>query len=326
MEYQPPFSINDTILQLLADISEMTGRVSVLHKESISPRLRRENRIKTIHASLAIEHNSLSLEQVTAVLNGKRILGAPQEIKEVQNAYEAYERMLTFDPLCIEDLLTAHRWMMKDLVKEYGRFRSGGVGVFEGERLVHAAPPANYVPELIADLFAWYRQSTVHTLIKSCIFHYEFEFIHPFSDGNGRMGRMWHTLLLSQWNALFAWLPMEELIKERQQEYYDALAIADQHADCTNFIVLMLQIIYDALQSLAATDQESDQENDQVKALLACLGTETLSAVQLMERLGLSHRPTFRKNYLHPALHSGLIEMTIPDKPNSRNQKYRKKQ
>lgn len=325
MEYKPPFSINDNIINLLAKISELVGQVSVLHKGSISPKLRRENRIKTIHSSLAIEHNSLSLEQVTAVISGKRILGAPQEIKEVQNAYEAYEIMLSLNPLDIEDLLKAHNLMMNNLVKENGVFRSGGVGVFEGEKLIHAAPPANYVPQLIADLFEWYKQSELHILIKSCIFHYEFEFIHPFADGNGRLGRMWHTLLLSQWNELFAWLPIEELIRERQQEYYDALAIADKKADCTGFVEMMMKIILDALAQLDKTDQVDDQETDQVKLLLECMGSDEMSAVQIMERLGLSHRPTFRKNYLHPALDKGLIEMTIPDKPNSRNQKYRRK-
>lgn len=215
--------------------------------------------------------------------------------------------------------------MMNNLVKENGVFRSGGVGVFESEKLIHAAPPANYVPQLIADLFEWYKQSELHILIKSCIFHYEFEFIHPFADGNGRMGRMWHTLLLSQWNELFAWLPIEELIRERQQEYYDALAIADKKADCTGFVEMMMKIILDALVQLDKTDQVDDQETDQVKLLLECMGSDELSAVQIMERLGLSHRPTFRKNYLHPALDKGLIEMTVPNKPNSRNQKYRRK-
>lgn len=325
MKYEPPFTITGNIINLLAKISELTGKVSILHKDSISPKLRRENRIKTIHSSLAIEHNTLSLEQVTAVIDGKRVLGAPQEIKEVQNAYEAYEIMLSLNPLNIDDLLKAHSLMMNDLVHESGCFRSSGVGVFDGQKHIHAAPPAKIVPQLIGDLFTWYKQSELHILIKSCIFHYEFEFIHPFADGNGRMGRMWHTLLLSQYNELFAWLPMEDLIRERQQEYYDALAAADKKADCTEFVEMMMKIIFDALNQLDKTDQETVQETDQVKALLNCMGNEELSAAQLMKRLGLSHRPTFRKNYLHPALNSGLIEMTVPDKPTSRNQRYRKK-
>lgn len=325
MEYKPPFTITDNIINLLAKVSELVGQVSILHKSNISPKLRRENRIKTIHSSLAIEHNTLSLEQVTAVIDGKRILGAPQEIKEVQNAYEAYEIMLSLDPLDIDDLLKAHKLMMSDLVRENGRFRSGGVGVFDGQKLIHAAPPANIVPQLIGDLFEWYKQSELHILIKSCIFHYEFEFIHPFEDGNGRMGRMWHTLLLSQWNELFAWLPIEDLIRERQQEYYDALAAADKRADCTEFVEMIMKIIFDALNQLGKTDQVVDHVTDHVKALLDCIGNEELSATQLMKRLGLSHRPTFRKNYLHPALDAGLIEMTVPDKPSSRNQRYRRK-
>ena len=251
MEYKPPFTMTDNIINLLAAVSEQVGQVTILHKDTISPKLRRENRIKTIHSSLSIENNTLSLEQVTAVLDGKRVLGAPQEIREVQNAYEAYEIMLTLDPLNINDLLQAHKLMMNDLIKESGRFRSGGVGVFDGKQVVHIAPPADIVPQLITDLFEWYKTSPLHILIKSCIFHYEFEFIHPFADGNGRIGRMWHTLLLSQWNSLFAWLPIEELIKEQQQDYYNALAAADKKADCAAFVEMMMNIILKALQELS---------------------------------------------------------------------------
>lgn len=243
--------MTDNIINLLAAVSEQVGQVTILHKDTISPKLRRENRIKTIHSSLAIENNTLSIEQVTAVLDGKRVLGAPQEIREVQNAYEAYEIMLTLDPLNINDLLQAHKLMMNDLIKESGRFRSGGVGVFDGKQVVHIAPPADIVPQLIADLFEWYKTSPLHILIKSCIFHYEFEFIHPFADGNGRIGRMWHTLLLSQWNSLFAWLPIEELIKDQQQDYYNALAAADKKADCAAFVEMMMSIILKALQELS---------------------------------------------------------------------------
>ena len=295
--------------------------------------MRRENRIRTIHSSLAIEHNSLSLEQVTAILDGKRVLGNPNEIKEVQNAYEAYELMLQLNPASVDDLLKAHRLMMNGLVPENGRFCSGGVGVFDGERLIHMAPPAEFVPEHIHNLFAWYQQSELLPLIKSAVFHYEFEFIHPFADGNGRMGRMWHSLLLGKWKELFFWLPIEEMIQSRQKEYYDALGTADKQADSAGFVELMLEIIRDSLTEVTvvdrSTDQDSDQDSDQdnssVEQLLGVLGDETLSAMELMERLNLSHRPTFRKNYLNPALEHKLIERTIPDKPNSRNQKYRKR-
>lgn len=329
--YKPPFHMTDKMVTLLAEISEQVGRITVLQEGKISPHLRRENRIRTIHSSLAIEHNSLSLDQVTAILDGKRVLGNPNEIREVQNAYQAYELMLKLNPNSVEDLLTAHRLMMQGLVSENGRFRSGGVGVFDGDKLIHMAPPAQFVPQQIQELFSWYAASEMHPLIKSAVFHYEFEFIHPFQDGNGRMGRMWHSLLLGQWKELFFWLPIEELIQSRQKEYYDALGVADKMADSAVFVELMLEIIRDTLKDTTvvghSTDQDSDQVTDQdepVQKLLSALGEEVLSASELMQRLGLSHRPTFRKNYLSPALEKGIVERTIPDKPNSKNQKYRR--
>lgn len=291
--------MTDKMTFLIAEISEQVGRITVLQEGTISPHLRRKNRIRTIHSSLAIEHNSLSLEQVTAILDGKRILGNPNEIKEVQNAYEAFELMLGLDPSSVDDLLKAHKLMMNGLV-----------------------------PEHIHNLFAWYRQAELHPLIKSAVFHYEFEFIHPFADGNGRMGRMWHSLLLGKWKELFFWLPIEELIQSRQKEYYDALGAADRQADSAGFVELMLEIIRDSLKEVTvvgcSTDQVTDQDKTLAERLFSVLGDNTLSAAELMERLGLSHRPTFRKNYLNPALEQNLIERTIPDKLNSKNQKYRK--
>lgn len=333
-DYKPPFHMTDKMTSLIAEISEQVGRITVLQEGTISPHLRRENRIRTIHSSLAIEHNSLSLEQVTAILDGKRVLGNPNEIKEVQNAYEAYELMLRLNPASVDDLLKAHKLMMNGLVSENGRFRSGGVGVFDGEVLSHMAPPVEFVPEHIQNLFAWYQKSELHPLIKSAIFHYEFEFIHPFADGNGRMGRMWHSLLLGKWKEMFFWLPIEELIQSRQKEYYDALGAADKQADSAGFVELMLEIIRDSLTEITVVGRSTDQGSDQVtvqdkmpvERILSALSDETLSATELMERLGLSHRPTFRKNYLNPALEQKLIERTIPDKPNSKNQKYRKHQ
>lgn len=241
----------------------------------------------------------------------------------MKNAYEAYNLLLSFDPFNVEDLLRAHKILMLELMNESGRFRSGGVGVFAGEKLVHMAPPADLVSKLIRDLLNWVKNSDTHPLIKSCIFHYEFEFIHPFADGNGRMGRMWQTLLLSRWKPVFNWLPTETLIRERQNEYYKVLAIADKAADSTVFIEFMLGVIRDALCELIQTEQVRDQVSEQVERLLTVLGNETLSAKELLERLGLKHRPTFSNNYLRPALELGFIEMTVPDKPNSSRQKYR---
>ena len=291
----------------------------------MNPRLRRENRIKTIHSSLDIEHNSLSLEQVTAIFDGKHILGDPNEIKEVRNAYETYEMILDLDPASVQDLLKVHKIMINGLIPENGRFCSGGVGVFDEDIVAHMAPPAEFVPVQIQDLFDWYQHSEMHPLIKSAIFHYEFEFIHLFADGNGRMGRMWHSMLLGQWKELFYWLPVEELIRTRQKEYYDALGKSDKEADISAFVELILDIIADTLKQTEAVGNAKSTPPTQVEKLLAALDDETLSAFEMMERLGLSHRPMFRKNYLSPALEQNLIEMTIPDKPNSRNQKYHKR-
>lgn len=321
--YAPPYHITDEMIRLISEISEQIGIVSIKSETSSNLQLRRENQIRSIHSSLAIENNSLSLEQVTDIINGKRVRGAPSEIREVKNAYEAYKTSVSFDPFDIKDMLSAHKILMADLTKEAGCFRSGGVGVFAGERLVHMAPPAGMVPELISDLIHWAQTADAHPLIKSCVFHYEFEFIHPFADGNGRMGRLWQTLLLSRWKPLFAWLPVETLIRERQQEYYDVLAAADKAADSSIFLGFMLGVIRDALGEILQTAQVREQVSVQVGRLLAVLGGETLSARELLERLELKHRQSFSHNYLRPALELGLIEMTVPDKPNSSKQKYR---
>lgn len=328
-EYKPPFHTTDRITNLVAAISEQIGRIKVLSHGNLNPHLRKENRIRTIHSSLAIEQNSLSLEQVTAIVDGKRVLGNPNEIREVRNAYDTYNMMLSLDPYAVKDLLKAHRMMMEGLIPENGRFRSGGVGVFAGDVVVHMAPPARLVPGEIQDLFEWYKTSEMHPLIRSSIFHYEFEFIHPFADGNGRMGRMWHSLLLSKWNEIFYWLPIEELIRSRQQEYYNALGASNRESDSSAFVELMLEIILDTLRetTVVGNAEESTKAaaNSYIQKLLHVLGDEELSAAEIMRRLGLSHRPTFRKNYLNPALEQGFINMTIPDKPNSRNQKYRRR-
>lgn len=329
-DYEPPFHMTDEIVNLTAAICQQIGRITVLSHGNLNPHLRRENRIRTIHSSLAIEHNSLSLEQVTAIVDGKRILGNPNEIQEVRNAYEAYELILHLNPEKVTELLLAHKVMMQGLIKENGKFRAGGVGVFDGEVVVHMAPPAEFVSRQIHDLFGWYKSSQMHPLIKSAIFHYEFEFIHPFADGNGRMGRFWHSMLLGSWQELFYWLPIEELIRSRQAAYYAALGEADKKADSAPFVAFMLHVILDTLEETTVvgnTEQNSPKKfSPSVENLLAVIGNETLSALEIMERLHLVHRPTFRKNYLHPALQEGPLEMTIPEKPQSRNQKYRKKQ
>jgi len=323
--YNPVYTITDEILNLVASIAARVDVLAIQSNMGKNPKLLRLNRLRSIHSSLAIENNTLSLEQVTALFEGKRIIAPPQDICEAQNAFEAYDRLLGFDPYDVMDLLTAHQILMKDLVKTPGQFRSGHIGVVRGNTVVHIAPPADSVSGLMADLLRWTKGAKVHPLVKSCVFHYEFEFIHPFPDGNGRMGRMWQTLLLYRWKEIFAWLPVETMILERQQEYYAALGRSNDAADCTEFVLFMLRAIHDTLGRYAHSDQDNDQVSDQVKRLMGAIGARALSAVELMELLDLKHRPTFRKNYLHPALEAGLIEMTLPETPNARGQKYRMK-
>ncbi len=319
----PPFTITPSIIDLVAEIAEKVGSMGLGDTEQSTPMLRRENRIKSIHASLAIENNTLSLEQVTAVLNGKHVLGPAKEIQEVKNAFNAYEKLDEWKSFKLNHLLNAHALMMDKLVDHPGVLRTGGVGIAKGETIVHMAPPASMVKGLINDLLLWLKATDVHPLIASCVFHYEFEFIHPFADGNGRIGRLWQTLILSEWKAPLAYLPVEDLIRRNQQEYYDVLALCDKTADSSKFIVFILNLLLQVLNQTHSTDQVSDQVSDQVKSLLALLKNSPKSATECMSQLGLNHRPTFRKNYLNPALEIGLIERTIPDKPNSRLQKYR---
>ena len=285
-KYQPPFHMTDKITNLTAAICELLGQIKILSRGNLAPHLRKENRIRTIHSSLSIEHNSLTLEQVTAIIDGRRILGNPVEIQEVKSAYTAYEMMLTLDPYSVDDLLKAYKAMMNELISENGRFRSGGVGVFNGKVLVHMAPPANMVPGQIQDLFTWYKTAEIHPLIRSSIFHYEFEFIHPFADGNGRMGRMWHSLLLGRWNEIFYWLPVEELIRLRQEEYYNALGKSDTDADSCAFVEFLLQVIMDTLQNttVVGNDDVEEQKDPLVDKLREAIGNDVLSASEISKR------------------------------------------
>ena len=253
MDYEPPFKITSQIIDLISQISEAVGEINSLENSPRHLELRKENRIKTIHSSLAIENNSLSLEQITAIIEGKRVLGSPNEIQEVKNALQAYELLLTLNPYEEKDLLKAHKLMMADLVELNGKYRKDGVGIFDGNQVVHLAPPADRVPFLMSDLFEWLKNSDVHPLIKSCVFHYEFEFIHPFQDGNGRMGRLWQTVILKEWKSVFAWLPIETLIKENQVKYYNALNSSDSDANSTNFTVFMLQTILRTIKEIIET-------------------------------------------------------------------------
>lgn len=242
MSYQPPFTITSEILNLVADISQQVGRLDASLLNA-SPQLRKQNRIKTLAGTLAIEGNTLTEEQITAVIEGKPVLGSVRELAEVKGAIAAYDALPTWQPDNVDHLLTAHGLMMSEILTNAGRFRDKAVGIQKGKEVHHVAPPAHQVSGLMADLTNWLKQAKDHPLITSSVFHYEFEFIHPFSDGNGRMGRLWQTLILSQWHPLFLSLPLESVIKDHQQQYYQALEDADQQADSTPFIHFMLSVI-----------------------------------------------------------------------------------
>ena len=261
---KPPYEITNTIIDSVAEIAELVGRLTSTNQLSSNPTLCRSNRIRTIHGSLAIEQNTLSLEQVTAVLNGKHVLAPPKDIAEVKNAYEIYERLDELDPYSVDDLLTAHGIMTRELVDESGMFRTRPVGVVDQEgRVLHFGTLPQYVPDLVMELLDWVKNSDVHMLIRSCVFHYEFELIHPFADGNGRVGRLWHTLLLSKWNPAFAWLPVESIIHDRQQEYYAAINASNDAGESTVFIEFMLSAIKASLiDAINARDDVSDGAMD----------------------------------------------------------------
>lgn len=257
---KPPFEITNQMIDYVAEIAELVGKLNGMNRLTANPTLRRSNRIRTIHGSLAIEQNTLSLEQVTAVLNGKHVLAPPKDIAEVKNAYEIYERLDELDPYSVDDLLTAHGIMTRGLVEESGMFRTRPVGVVDSEgHVLHFGTLPQYVPDLVMELLEWTKTSEVHMLIRSCVFHYELELIHPFADGNGRVGRLWHTLLLSKWNLVFAWLPIDSIIHDRQQEYYDAINASNDAGESTPFIGFMLSAIKASLiEAINLNDGMSD--------------------------------------------------------------------
>ena len=263
-EQKPPFEITNAMIDHVAEIAELVGRLTSTNQLSANPTLRRTNRIRTIHGSLAIEQNTLTLEQVTAVLNGKQVLAPPKDIAEVKNAYDIYERLDELDLYSVDDLLTAHSIMTRGLVDESGVFRSKPVGVVDQEgHVLHFGTLPQYVPDLVMELLDWVKSSDVHMLIRNCVFHYEFELIHPFADGNGRVGRLWHTLLLSKWNPAFAWLPVEPMIHARQPEYYAAINASNDAGESTVFIEFVLSAIKASLMdAIDTSDVMSDGSMD----------------------------------------------------------------
>lgn len=325
--YNPPYTLTDEMFDLVSQIMENLGKLNGVDDLEKLPRLRRINRIKSIHSSLAIENNTLSIEQVSDVINGKKVLGPQKDIVEVHNAFNAYEEVSKIDPYSIKDLLKIHSIMTNGLVKESGMFRSGQVGVYDQDgNVIHIAPPANIVPSLIKQLFDWVESSNINMLIKSSVFHYEFEFIHPFNDGNGRTGRLWQTAMLASWKPIFEWIPIESIIKDNQDEYYKAIVVSTEQGESTAFITFMLKAINTAINNIIIDSKNHyNHSNIRVSKLMNVLDYYPQSANELMEKLNLKSRVGFRKNYLEPAIELGLVGMTNPDKPTSKNQKYYKK-
>lgn len=325
-EYKPPFTITNEILTYVSSISEKIGRISAISNLESKPHLRRNNRIKSIHSSLKIEANSLSLGQVRDVINGKMVLGEQKEIQEVKNAYAAYERFSEIQPFSIKSIKLFHGIMTKYVMEESGDFRRGEEGVFNGDECIFVAPPAQFVPQLMDDLFTWMKEEkdNVHPLIMSSVFHYEFIFIHPFADGNGRMARLWHTAMLAKWKPVFEYIPIESQIEKFQNEYYEAIAQCHVEGESTLFIEFMLSQIDKILDDVSAqVSADNEQLSEYLKRLLDVMEYDVpYTSNTLMDKLGLKSKEGFRRNYLRPAIDMNLIRMTIPEKPNSRNQRY----
>lgn len=328
-KYEPPFEITNEILQYATSITEKLGSVNSFHSLSKQPVLRKQNRIKSIKSSCAIEANSLTFNQVHDLINGQKVIGPKRDIIEVQNAIEAYNEAFNKDPFSEIDLKFIHSVLTKDVIETSGKYRNGGEGVVDNYgNVIFLAPPGKMVPELMSNLLIWVKENfeTINTLILSSIFHYEFVFIHPFEDGNGRTARLWQNLILSKWKPIFEYIPIESLIEKYQTEYYEAIAKSNENGNCTVFIAFMLKMIDLSLNDLIyETSMLVNNISIYTKKLLNVLiKNKWYSSNEMQKLLKLSDRGNFRKNYLEPAIKAGLIEIQYPDKPSSRVQRYRK--
>ena len=324
MVHTPPFTITERAADYLAKIVEIVTRLEYGTGFKYDIRLHRENRVRTIHSSLAIEGNLLSLEEVTAVIDGTVIAGKQTEIKEVKNAYEAYGKLMTFDPYSVEDFLYAHKLMTEGLIRESGMFRSGDVGVFDGDIAIHIGARPQFVPKLVNDLFEWARESELHPVLKSAILHYEIETIHPFADGNGRMGRLWQTLLLTQWKTIFTWIPMETVLYRNRGQYYQAIEDSRGANDAGPFIEYTLCSLLDAIIDQVEHQVEHQVERSSIQiSVLRLLVERSLSRKEIFTSIGIHGDSRAFKRNIQPLLDEGLIEMTVPERPTSRIQRYR---
>ena len=323
--YTPPFSITNNMLSKCISIAEKLGKISIFNSLKRMPILRKNNRIKSIHSSLAFEANSLSLNQVRDVIMGKTVIGPKKEIQEVKNAYKAYEMINDFDCYNEKDLLKAHETLTYLIENDSGQYRNHAEGVFDGEQVIFVAPSEKFVPALMHDLFDWLKNDLeTPMLIKSCVFHYEFVFIHPFCDGNGRIARLWHTTLLSKWKPIFEYIPLESQIEKFQDDYYSAIAKCHVLGESTLFIEFMLSQIDKILDDISKqVNEDIGQIAPNIKKLLDVMEDDvSYSSNELMQKLNLKAKEGFRRNYLRPAIDQNLIYMTIPDKPKSKNQRY----
>jgi Uncharacterized conserved protein len=269
---KPPYDINDEMINIIAQITEKIGKLEESKKIENNLHLRKENRIKTIKSTTAIENNTLSLSQVTDVLNGKRVIGNTLEITEVKNAFTAYEKISEYDPYKIESFLKAHSYITESLIADSGKFRSGDVGVFDGDKVVHMGARPQFIFDLVQDLFDWARMTAAHPLIVSAVVHYEIEYIHPFDDGNGRIGRLWQTTILSKWKKVFEYIPIETIVHKYQEEYYNAIASSKADGKADKFIVFMLEAIDEAL---------SEVDDIEITDIITDIVTDKLSSAEI---------------------------------------------
>lgn len=327
-KYISPYTITNEMLTKVSNIMEKIGKLDNYTSLDKTPYLRKQTKINSVHSSLAIENNKLTVNQVKDVINGKEVIGPIKEIQEVKNVYKAYEMLNSIDPYSINELKKVHGIMTYLTVEESGEFRKGAEGVFDGDKCIFICPPPEMVNKLMNDLFKWLNdnKNTIHPLILSSIFHYEFVFIHPFSDGNGRMSRLWQNAILNKWKNIFEYLPIESQIHKYQKEYYDAIMTCNTNGNSNVFIEFMLDMIEKTLdERLNSSLPIIDNENININKLLSVMKENTpMTANEIMDKLGIRSKETLRNNYLDPAIKKELINLTIPDKPTSKNQMYYK--
>jgi len=331
MHNTPPYTITINAADYLAKIVEAVTRLELGTGFKRDIKLHRENRVRSIYSSLAIEGNLLTIDEVSDVINGKLVAGSQSDVKEVKNAYEAYDRIMEFDPYSVEDFLEAHKLITNGLINEAGSFRRGDVGVFDGNRAVHIGARPQFVPGLVKELLLWGKETQLHPVLKSAVFHYEIETIHPFEDGNGRIGRLWQTLVLAKWNELFAWIPMESVLFENRQQYYTAIEDSRRVNDSGVFIEFTLSAIekilseQEKLQEKHQDRLEDEHQVDLTKVqadVISALKNKSLSRKDIFKEIKMSGDSRSFKRIIEPLIANGYIQMTIPDKPNSKLQKY----